>query len=211
MSCLVEEINAHRKKHTISQDDDEKRTLEEDITGKLGPDILSWTNQDPRESQLFNSWGVIYRFSTVVNPNGASTTTLWRTIRTNKEDRVAKLEWGPNGGLGRAVIGKNVMPMADLLRPERGLPDVRTFNAPDGLLYRWRPSPTTHENLLEDSAGHVVALFRHTRPTRYQIGDVYGELHLFRSAGAATITHPPILDTVTVTAMLYRFSQAFGL
>jgi len=25
-------------------------------------DILSWTNQDPRESQLFNSWGVLYRF-----------------------------------------------------------------------------------------------------------------------------------------------------
>jgi hypothetical protein len=25
-------------------------------------DILSWTNQDPRESQLFNSWGPLYRF-----------------------------------------------------------------------------------------------------------------------------------------------------
>jgi len=25
-------------------------------------DILSWTNQDPRESQLFNLWGVLYRF-----------------------------------------------------------------------------------------------------------------------------------------------------
>ena len=25
-------------------------------------DILSWTDQDPRESQLFNSWGVQYRF-----------------------------------------------------------------------------------------------------------------------------------------------------
>lgn len=25
-------------------------------------EVLSWTNQDPRESQLFNSWGVLYRF-----------------------------------------------------------------------------------------------------------------------------------------------------
>ena len=27
-------------------------------------------------------------------------------IRSNKEDRVAKLEWAPSGGLGRAIIGK---------------------------------------------------------------------------------------------------------
>ena len=40
------------------------------------------------------------------NAHGQSVTTLWRTIRANKEDRVAKLEWAPNGGLGRAVIGK---------------------------------------------------------------------------------------------------------
>jgi len=26
-------------------------------------DILSWTNQDPRESILFNAWGVVYRFT----------------------------------------------------------------------------------------------------------------------------------------------------
>lgn len=25
-------------------------------------DVLSWTNQDCRESQLFNSWGTLYRF-----------------------------------------------------------------------------------------------------------------------------------------------------
>ena len=33
-------------------------------------------------------------------------TTVWRAIRANKEDRVAKLEWSPTGGLGRAFIGK---------------------------------------------------------------------------------------------------------
>ncbi|KAL4076019.1 hypothetical protein J3A83DRAFT_2104205 [Scleroderma citrinum] len=174
-------------------------------------EVLSWTNQDPRESQLFNSWGVVYRFSTVVNPNGQSTTTLFRSVRTNKEDRVAKLEWASNGGLGRAMIGKNTVPMSDLVRPDRGNPVVRMFNAPDGLAYRWRPSSSSPEILLEDSAGNVVAFFRPTRPTRYQIGDVYGELHFLRNAGAATITHPPIMDTVTVTAMLYRFCQAFGL
>lgn len=43
---------------------------------------------------------------TVVNNNGQSTTTLWRAVRANREDRVAKLEWAANGGLGRAVIGK---------------------------------------------------------------------------------------------------------
>jgi hypothetical protein len=43
---------------------------------------------------------------TVVSPNGHTVTSLWRTIRPNKEDRVAKMEWAPNGGLGRIVIGK---------------------------------------------------------------------------------------------------------
>ncbi|KAG1715932.1 hypothetical protein ID866_1221 [Astraeus odoratus] len=174
-------------------------------------DVLSWTNQDPRESQLFNSWGIQYRFSTVVSPNGQSTTTLWRTVRANKEDRVAKLEWAANGGLGRAVIGKNAVPMSDMVRPDPRYQGARIFNAPDGLTYRWRPSSTSPDVLLEDGGGTVVALFRPTRPTRYQIGDVYGELHFYRNAGTATIMHPPIMDTVTVTAMLYRFCKAFGL
>jgi hypothetical protein len=43
---------------------------------------------------------------TETNAQGQSTTTVWRAIRANKEDRVAKLEWASNGGLGRAVIGK---------------------------------------------------------------------------------------------------------
>ncbi|OAX42891.1 hypothetical protein K503DRAFT_262649 [Rhizopogon vinicolor AM-OR11-026] len=174
-------------------------------------EVLSWTSQDPRESQLFNAWGVVYRFATVVAPSGQSTTTLWRAVRANKEDRVAKLEWASNGGLGRAVIGKNIVPMSDLVRPDPRYPGARIFNAPDGLTYRWRQNQGSADVVLEDSAGNVVAVFRPTRPTRYQIGDVYGELHFLRNAGAATIMHPPIMDTVTVTAMLYRFCQAFGL
>ncbi|RDB22719.1 hypothetical protein Hypma_010393 [Hypsizygus marmoreus] len=175
-------------------------------------DVLSWTNQDPRESQLFNSWGVLYRFQTTVSPSGQSITTLWRAIRPNKEDRVAKLEWSANGGLGRVVIGKTQLPMADLVIPDPRINGVRFFSGPDGAQYRWRPSATNQDILLQDANGAVIAFFRPTRPTRYQIGDVYGELHFIRTAGAGTVMHPPIMDTVTVTAMLYRFFVriAFG-
>ncbi|KAF8665741.1 hypothetical protein AX16_000189 [Volvariella volvacea WC 439] len=174
-------------------------------------EILSWTNQDPRESQLFNSWGVVYRFQTSVNSLGQQTTILWRAVRPNKEDKVAKLEWAPNGGLGRAIIGKNTLPMADLVRPDPRVYGVRVFNGPDGLQYRWKPHERSQDILLQDSTGATVALFRPIRPTRYQIGDVFGELHFIQSAGAGTVTHPPIMDTVTVSAMLYRFCNQWNL
>lgn len=174
-------------------------------------DILSWTNQDPRESQLFNSWGVLYRFQTSVAANGQSTTTLWRAIRPNKEDRVARLEWASNGGLGRIVIGKNTLPMSDLVRADPQVFGSRVFNGPDGLQYRWRPSPTNADILLQDANNKVIAFFHPTRPTRYQIGDVFGELHFLRTAGAGTVMHPPIMDMVTVTAMLFRFCAAWNL
>ncbi|KAK7049680.1 hypothetical protein VNI00_005711 [Paramarasmius palmivorus] len=173
-------------------------------------DILSWTNQDPRESQLFNSWGVLYRFQTTVSANGTSVTTLWRAIRSNKEDRVAKLEWASNGSLGRCVMGKSTLPMADLVRPDPRTYGSRIFNGPDGLQYRWRPA-TNGDISLVDQNNNVLAFYRPTRQTRYQIGDVFGELHFIRSAGAGTVMHPPIMDIVTVTAMLYRFCQMFNL
>ncbi|KAG6890911.1 hypothetical protein C0995_000868 [Termitomyces sp. Mi166 len=174
-------------------------------------DILSWTSQDPRESSLFNTWGVLYRFQTSVSASGQSITTLWRTIRPNKEDRVAKLEWSSNGGLGRVIIGKNTQPMADLVIPDPSVNGMRYFTGPDGAQYRWRPNPKNHDILLQDGSGAVIALFRPTRPTRYQIGDVYGELHFFRSAGMGTVMHPPIMDTVVVTMMLYRFCAQWNL
>ena len=81
---------------------------------------------------------------TETNAQGQSTTIVWRAIRANKEDRVAKLEWAPGGGLGRAVIGKvrpslqrtfhltsflrsplitqNHVPMADLVRRDPRMP-----------------------------------------------------------------------------------------
>jgi hypothetical protein len=43
---------------------------------------------------------------TEINNHGQNVTSLWRAIRPTKEERVAKLEWAANGGLGRATIGK---------------------------------------------------------------------------------------------------------
>jgi len=175
-------------------------------------EILSWTSQDPRQSQLFSSWGVVYRFQTDVNNHGQHVTSLWRAIRPTKEERVAKLEWSPNGGLGRATIGKTTIPMADLVRQDARVFGSRIFNGPDGYQYRWGPSPTNpQEIILQDPNGHVIARLRPTTPTRYTVGDVYTELHFIRSAGAGVVMHPPLMDTVTVTAMLYRFVTAFGL
>ncbi|KAJ7068105.1 hypothetical protein C8F01DRAFT_590354 [Mycena amicta] len=174
-------------------------------------DILCWTNQDPRESVLFNNWGILYRFQTAVSASGQSVTTLYRVIRPNKEDRVAKLEWAANGGLGRVIIGKNTLPMADLVRADPRIHASRVFIGPDGLQYRWRPSSNNTDVVLQDANGAIIAFFRPTRQTRYQIGDVYGELHFIRTAGSGTVMHPPIMDMVTMTAMLYRFCSAWGL
>jgi hypothetical protein len=92
---------------------------------------------------------ILIRLSqTETNAQGQSTTTVWRSIRANKEDRVARLEWASGGGLGRAVIGKvrpsllrmshltsflrflppplpssqNQLPMADLVRRDPRMP-----------------------------------------------------------------------------------------
>jgi hypothetical protein len=52
-------------------------------------------------------WIIFISFGqTVVGRDGLSTTTLFRALRKNVEESVARLEWAPNGGLGRAQIGK---------------------------------------------------------------------------------------------------------
>ncbi|TFY79637.1 hypothetical protein EWM64_g4376 [Hericium alpestre] len=152
-------------------------------------EVLNWTSYDPRESQLFNGWGVMYRFHTEPDArSGNSVTTLWRSIRQNKEDRVAKLEWAPNGGLGRAVIGKNQLPMADLVRQDPRSANCRVFNGPDGFVYRWRPSTTNRDILLLDPNNNIIALIHPTTPLRYpNYGDVYAELHFVRGAGAGVV------------------------
>ncbi|KJA14913.1 hypothetical protein HYPSUDRAFT_149793 [Hypholoma sublateritium FD-334 SS-4] len=179
--------------------------------GTTSNDVLSWTNQDSRESALFNSWGVVYRFQTTVAHNGQSLTTMWRTLRPNKEDRIAKLEWGPNGGLGRVMLGKQALRMSDLVRPDPAIYNARSFTGPDGLQYRWRPSTISADIMLLNPNGVNIAFFRPTRQKRYQIGDVYGELHFIRTAGLGTVTHQPMMDMVTLTAMLYRFCIQWNL
>ncbi|KAL1735791.1 hypothetical protein EV714DRAFT_267341 [Schizophyllum commune] len=175
-------------------------------------DILSWTNQDPRESELFNPFGLAYRFQTAVGANGNTVTTLWRTIRVNKEDRVAKFEWAANGGLGRVLVGKNLMPMKDLVRPDARIQNGRIFNGPDGAQYRWRVASNGVDVVLQDANSNVIAFYHpHNPPTQYTKYEVHGELHFVRSAGAGTVTHPPMMDMVVITAMLYRFCAMWGI
>ncbi|KAF8332978.1 hypothetical protein F5887DRAFT_1063771 [Amanita rubescens] len=89
--------------------------------------------------------------------------------------------------------------MSDMTRPDPFVKGARVFNGPDGLVYRWRPKRD------------VIAFLRPIKRTRFQIGDVYMELHFIRNAGAGTVMLPPMMDTVTVTAMLYRFCDAWNL
>lgn len=105
---------------------------------------LSWTSTDPLRSQLFSQYGTLYRFDTS-NINGKTITTLFRAVKQGREDRIAKLEWGANGklfapsridlhsahlinhdagSLGRATIGRNMVSMVDLVRPD-GAPFTR--------------------------------------------------------------------------------------
>lgn len=49
---------------------------------------------------------VPFSYQTTTSANGHTITTMWRSLRPNKEDRIAKLEWAPNGGLGRVMMGK---------------------------------------------------------------------------------------------------------
>ncbi|CAE6440798.1 unnamed protein product [Rhizoctonia solani] len=172
--------------------------------------VLSWTSQDPRESSLFTThWGVLYRFATE-NTAGRMVTTLHRAIRQGREDRVAKLEWASNGGLGRAVIGRQIVPMADLVRPDGGF-GSRTFNGPDGYPYQWSPSPDNQDLLLKDSRGNVIAFYRPTQVKKFNVGEVHGEMHFVTGAGAGTVLHPPLMDMVCVTALLYRLVSMYNL
>ncbi|KAG8763238.1 hypothetical protein FRC11_005243 [Ceratobasidium sp. 423] len=180
--------------------------------------VLSWTSQDPRESSLFTThWGVLYRFTTE-DTVGRMVTTLHRAIRQGREDRVAKLECiyppmgirASNGGLGRAVIGRQIVPMADLVRPDGGY-GSRTFNGPDGYPYQWSPATDSQDLLLKDSRGNVIAFYRPTPVKRFNVGEVYGEMHFITGAGAGTVLHPPLMDMVCVTALLYRLVSMYNL
>ncbi|KAG8754858.1 hypothetical protein FRC11_006414 [Ceratobasidium sp. 423] len=144
-------------------------------------------------------------------------TTLHRAIRQDREDRVAKLECiylptgirASNGGLGRAVIGRQIVPMADLVRPDGGYRS-RTFNGPDGHPYQWSPDPSSQDLLLKDSRGNVTVLYRPIAVKRYNVGDVYGEMYFITCAGAGTVLSPPLMDIMCVTALLYRIVSMYN-
>jgi len=177
----------------------------------MNTQILSWTEHDPRDSTLFTPQGVLYQFRTDESPNGQITTTLIRQLRLNREDRVGKLEWGVNGSLGRAIIGKNTIPMSDMCRVGHGGTTVRSFNGPDGYTYTWRSAPGSYDTVLFDSAGNTIAAFRPIRPKQSQYGNVFGELHFYPNAGMGTVTHPPMMDMVILTSMIYRYVSMYSL
>jgi len=165
--------------------------------------VLSWTSTDPLRSQLFTQFGTLYRFDTS-NVNGKTITTLFRAVKQGREDRIAKLEWGANGTLGRATIGRNMVAMTDLVRPE-GAPFTRVFTGPDGYQYKWRPDPYSSEYILEDFNDNLIAAYRPIFPCKkYNIGDVHGELCFLGDGGKGTVLHPPLMDMVCLTAMLNR-------
>lgn len=48
---------------------------------------------------------------------------------------------------------------------------------------------------LEDHNSNVIAFYRPTRPVRYNLGEVYGELHFCRTAGAGIVVCSPSTHT----------------
>jgi len=70
--------------------------------------VMSWSAGNPRDSSLFTSWGVLYRFETGVERK-KTVTTIWRAISETKQERVARFEWNADGDLGRALIGKRYL------------------------------------------------------------------------------------------------------
>jgi hypothetical protein len=117
---------------------------------------LFWASQYPRQSllfQLFSPLGAAYRFQTNTNPHGPSIADL---LRSNRENRAAKLIWAPCGGLRSIVIGKEIFPLADLIRRDLRIPNSQSFEAPDGFQYRWRPSTNSQDIVMHPSFMDLV-------------------------------------------------------
>jgi hypothetical protein len=95
--------------------------------------------------------------------------------------------------------------------------------------------PTHKRAQLYDANENKVAFFRPVRPTRYQLGDVYGELHFVTGQSTGTLVsqtscrwprvvllasdtvsslrpqmHPPLMDMICMTAMAYRVLVQWG-
>ncbi|KAF8313057.1 hypothetical protein DL93DRAFT_2125908 [Clavulina sp. PMI_390] len=166
---------------------------------------MSWSSGDPRDSALFTNWGILYRFETGTERR-KTVTTIWRAISETKQERVARFEWNAEGDLGRALIGRSTIPMADLVRPIG--PAASTWTGPDGLEYTWSASSASPGEIhLYDPNRSIIALYRKVPARRWDIGEVVttdAELHFFSNAGSRTVTHPPMMDLVILSVMLHR-------
>ena len=93
--------------------------------------VMSWSAGNPRDSSLFTSWGVLYRFETA--PERRKTvTTIWRAISETKQERVARFEWNSDGDLGRALIGTHIH-LTSCLDPSHSCPQpIRSIIYSDG-------------------------------------------------------------------------------
>ena len=64
--------------------------------------------------------------------------------------------------------------------------------------------------MLQTPNNDVIALLHLILPIRYQgHGDVYAVLRFIPIVGTG-VMHPPFMDMVVVTALLYRFALAFN-
>lgn len=125
-------------------------------------------------------------------------------MKNGKEDCVARLEWGYNYSLGRAIIGRTVVAMADLVLTGDE-PSHRCFFGPDGYQYAWCPYPSMDDFVLQDFDGNIIAMFRPIFPVqKYYIGEVHGEIFLLNNAGRGMVLFPPLTDMICLTAMLNR-------
>ncbi|KAH7100564.1 hypothetical protein BKA62DRAFT_757838 [Auriculariales sp. MPI-PUGE-AT-0066] len=171
----------------------------------------SWTSSDPRQSTLFTprsvtesfaSSGTAFRFVTSSDNLGSHVTELLAGTG-RREERVARFEWKSGGGLGRVLLGRTQVQMADLCRPDPTNPMARMFSAPDGNTYRWITNHTG-DVLLYDNTGVHLANYHTVRPFRTSIGDVYGELSFVDNGSGASLL-PPFQRQAVITCMLYRY------
>ena len=68
-------------------------------------------------------------------------------------------------------------------------------------------SPWPLKKQLQDPNGHIIARLAKVTPTKYNIGDVYHELHYIRSAGAGVVVSVP-LDPVVIFLFWARLPHA---
>ena len=62
------------------------------------------------------------------------------------------------------------------------------------------PVPPFPLKQLQDPNGHIIARLQDVTPTKYNVGDVYRELHYIRTAGAGVVVS--VLWTLLISSCL---------